>query len=158
MVSGDRMPQFSTRALFLATLLVALEVAAFSSRHWFFSPAFLIAACVLISLLLVTQGGVPIPTASKIGSFLLLAQCVLYGGMLSVYLLAFDKDIAMKSFGLGSPFSAGILAGLFNLPYAILCFGLSCVTGFVIKRFMERRTIINSKNNPINPNGGLDDY
>lgn len=158
MVSGDRMPQFSTRALFLLMLFVALEVAAFNSRHSFFAPAFLIAACVLISLLLMTLGGVPIPTASKIGSFLFLAQCILYGGMLSVYLLAFDKDSAMKSFGLGNPISAGIIAGMFNLPNAVVCFGISCLLGFVIRRCMERRTTINSKDSSMNSNDGLDDY
>jgi hypothetical protein len=33
---------------------------------------------------------------------------------------------------------------LIALPYAIICFGISCMFGFIIRRFMERRTKINS--------------
>jgi hypothetical protein len=49
-MSDDLRLQYSTRALFILTLVVALNAAAFSSRHWFFGPAFLITACVLISI------------------------------------------------------------------------------------------------------------
>ena len=91
-----------------------------------------------------TSLGVRILTASKIGCLLLLAQFVLFGAIQSIYLLAFDKDRAMASFGLGNPISAGIISCLLGLPYAIICFGISCILGFVITRFMERRTKINS--------------
>ncbi len=143
-MSHDLRPQYSTRALFILTLVVALNAAAFSSRHWFFTPAFLITACVLISVLLMTRLGVRTLTASKIGCLLLLAQFVLFGAIQTIYLLAFDRDRAMASFGLGDPISAGIISCLIGLPYAIICFGISCILGFVITRFMDRRTKINS--------------
>ena len=142
-MSVDLRPQFSTRALFILTLVVALNAAAFSSRHWIFTPAFLITACVLISVLLMTRLGVRILTASKIGCLLLLAQFVLFGAIQSIYLLTLDRDRAMVSIGLGNPISAGIISGLIALPYAIICFGISRMFGFIIRRFMERRTEIN---------------
>jgi hypothetical protein len=139
-MSDDLRPQYSTKALFLLTLVVGLNAAALSSRHWFFTPAFLITACVLISVLLMTRLGVRILTASKIGCLLLLAQFVLFGAVQSIYLLTFDRDRAIASFGLGNPLSAGIISCLIGIPYAIICFGVSCILGFVITRFMERRT------------------
>ena len=142
-MSDDLRPQYSTKALFLLTLVVGLNAAALSSRHWFFTPAFLITACVLISVLLMTRLGVRILTASKIGCLLLLAQFVLFGAIQSIYLLTLDRDRAMVSIGLGNPISAGIISGLIALPYAIICFGISCMFGFIIRRFMERRTEIN---------------
>ena len=136
----DHKPQFSTRALFLLTLIVALEMVAFRVSHWFFSPTLLMAASVLISVLLMTFLGVRILTASKIGFLLLIFQFVLYGAIQSIYLLTFDRDRAIASFGLGSPISAGIISGLIGLPYAVICFGMSYVIGFMIKRFIERPT------------------
>lgn len=143
-MSDDLRPQYSTKALFLLTLVVGLNAAALGSRHWFFTPAFLITACVLISVLLMTRLGVRILTASRIGCLLLLAQSFLFGAVQSIYLLTFDRDRAIVSFGLGDPLSAGIISCLIGIPYAIICFGVSCVLGFVITRFMERRTKIKS--------------
>lgn len=144
-MSDDGRPQFSIRALFLLTLIVALDAAAaFSSGHWFFTPAFLMTPCILISVLLMTRLGFGILAASRIGFLLFIGKCVLFGGMQSIYLLTFDRDRAMASFGLGSPISAGIISALICFPYAIICFGISCILGFVITRFMERRTKINS--------------
>lgn len=157
-MNDDRMPQFSTRALFMLTLIVALDVAAFRASHWFFSPAFLVAACVLISILLMILLGVRILTASKIGFLLLIAQCVLFGAMQSIYLLTFERDRAMASFGLGSPISAGIISGLIGLPYAIICFGISCILGLVIRRFMERRTKINSTNQRLQTKASIERF
>jgi hypothetical protein len=91
-----------------------------------------------------TRLGFGIPAASRIGFLLFIDKCVLFGGMQSIYLLTFDRDRAMASFGLGSPISAGIISALICFPYAIICFGISCILGFVITRFMERRTKINS--------------
>jgi len=140
----DRRPQFSTMALFLLTLIVGLDAAAFSSGHWFLTPAFLMTPCILISVLLMTRLGFEILAASMIGFLLFMAKCVLIGGVESIYLLTFDRDRAMASFGLGSPVSAGIVSALICLPYAIICFGISSILGFAITRFMERRTKINS--------------
>lgn len=83
-------------------------------------------------------------TASKIGCLLLLAQFVLFGAIQSIYLLTFDQDLAMVSFGLGAPISAGTISCMIGLPYAIICFAISCILSFVITRCMERRTKINS--------------
>ena len=144
-MSNDDRPQSSIRALFLLTLIVGLDAAAaLSSGHWFFTPALLMNPCILISVLLMTHLGFGILAASRIGFLLFIGKCVLFGGMQSIYLLTFERDRAMASFGLGSPISAGIVSALICLPYAIICFGISSILGFAIRRFMERRTKFNS--------------
>jgi hypothetical protein len=134
------MPQFSTRILFLLTLVVALDVAACIAWHWFYSPSFLIAATVLISIPMLTHTRARIHSVATISFLLCMVNCALIGAIQSMYLLVFDRDRALASFGLGNPISAGIISGLIGLPYAILSFLCLCIIGIIIRHVGEKPT------------------
>jgi hypothetical protein len=44
----------------------------------------------------------------------------------------------MHSIGLGNPLSAAIFAIIVGVPYAVICFALSCVVGFALKLWCKR--------------------
>lgn len=130
--------QYSLRTLLLMTWVLGLDLAGLVSGHWILGPALVITACLSFAIALIGLFRFRVFESSVIAALLILVQNALLGAAYSTYLLLFDHDRAMHSIGLGNPLSAAIFAIILGIPYAAICFALSCAVGFTLKLWCKK--------------------
>ena len=130
--------QYSLRTLLLMTWVLGLDLAGLVSGHWILGPALVITACLSFAIALIGLFRFRVFESSVIAALLILVQNALLGAAYSTYLLLFDHDRAMHSIGLGNPLSAAIFGTIVGIPYAAICFALSCAVGFTLKLWCKK--------------------
>lgn len=127
MTSTKSSVQFSVAVLLVLTALIAMDLAAVTTRSVFLYAACLVLPACSLGVVFATCGG-----RKRFAALLAFECCLVHsavlGAGLSTYLLWFEPERAQKSFGLGHPLAAAIVATILGLPYALL----SAVATFVI--------------------------